>query len=92
VLWEIPYLPAKNPLIARQLIGRSNMHRHRTSESRIIFDILTIAIAAPLECARFTAGIALTLLAIPFIALYTLFNACQSIDEAQHVQEATYRI
>ena len=68
------------PLIARNLI--------LGSES-IIAGIVGVAIAIPLEIARFSLGIALTLLLTPIVALVNLIKNCLPMENTQSAPSVT---
>lgn len=61
------------PLIARKLIADTYLDERRESG---FSNALAWIVAIPLELARFSAGIALTLLLAPVIALVHLIKAC----------------
>jgi hypothetical protein len=61
------------PLVARKLIADSYLDERKNS---VLVNILAWTVATPIECARFTAAFALTLLLAPIVALVHLVKAC----------------
>ncbi|MBA2652436.1 MAG: hypothetical protein H0U73_09255 [Tatlockia sp.] len=69
------------PLIARKLIADTYLSERQTTH---LFNTLAWAAALPIEILRFSAGIALTLILIPIVALTTFARSfeCNNEDEA----------
>lgn len=71
------------PLVARKLIADS----FSEGERGVLTKILALAVAVPLEIARFVAAFALMLVLVPVVALVHLVKAClpqQEIREHTH--------
>lgn len=70
------------PLLARKLIADTCLPER---QGITFINALAFAIAAPIEIARFGAGIALTLLLSPIVALVHLIKAC--LPKQEHIGE-----
>ncbi len=71
------------PLLARKLIADTFL----PERTNILMNALAWTVALPIEIARFSAGIALTLLLAPVVAVVHLIKAC--IPNEEHAQEPT---
>lgn len=67
------------PLLARKLIADTQLDERKDNT---FTNVLALAIAVPIEIARFSAGLALTILLIPTVMLVHLIKACLPAQEA----------
>lgn len=68
------------PLIARKLIADTYLEERK---DRVLSNALAWAVAVPLELARFSAAVALTLLLAPVVAIVHLVKACLPKSEEE---------
>lgn len=74
------------PLIARKLIADTYLDERRES---VLSNALAWFVAIPLEIARFSAAIALTLILAPVVALVHLIKACLPKSDTENIHSAT---
>ncbi|MDP1603703.1 MAG: hypothetical protein Q8M03_10610 [Legionella sp.] len=74
------------PLLARKLIADTYLDEQKENT---FTNTLAWAIAVPIEIARFSAGIALTLLLSPIVALVHLIKACLPTQETTETGRLT---